>query len=51
MDALARSAFLGELTGEVRLSQNAAFDAVVSLADDEENALAPIDPQLARGMI
>jgi sulfate permease, SulP family len=50
MDALRRSSLLDELTGKVWLSQNAAFDAVVKLADEEENA-QPGDLHLARGMI
>ena len=51
MDALEQSHFPEELTGKVWLSQNAAFDAIVAMADrDEENA-KPSDLWMARGMI
>ena len=51
MDALERSHLLQDLTGRVYLSQNAAFDAVISIADAEEEAQAPADLWLARGLI
>jgi sulfate permease, SulP family len=51
MDALERSHFLHELTGRVFLSQNAAFDAVITIADREKEASAPADLWLARGLI
>jgi sulfate permease, SulP family len=50
MDALGHSDMLEELTGKVWLSQNAAFDGVVALADAEDKA-GPFDLQLARGLI
>ena len=51
MDALERSHFLEELTGEVWLSQNAAFDAIIALAEREEEAKKPADLWMARGLI
>jgi SulP family sulfate permease len=51
MDALERSHFLGELTGRVWLSQNEAFDAIIALADREEDAMQPADLYMARGLI
>lgn len=51
MDALERSHLLHDLTGRVYLSQNAAFDAVIAIADRDEEAQAPADLWLARGLI
>jgi len=51
MDALQRSHFLYELSGQVFLSQNAAFDAAIAIADAEDEAQAPPDQFMARGMI
>lgn len=51
MDALERSHFLEELTGRVFLSQNAAFDAAIAIANSEDAAQAPVDLWLARGLI
>jgi len=51
MDALERSHFLHDLTGQVFLSQNAAFDAVIAIAERAEEAQAPPDHWLARGLI
>ncbi|MCL6250442.1 sulfate permease [Altererythrobacter sp. KTW20L] len=51
MDALERSHFLSALTGQVFLSQNAAFDAAVALAAADEEANGEPDPMLARGLI
>lgn len=51
MDALERSHFLDELTGRVFLSQNAAFDAAIAIANSEDAAQAPVDLWLARGLI
>jgi len=51
MDALVRSRFLSELTGQVFLSQNAAYNAVIGLADIDEQAQEKPDIWLARGMI
>lgn len=51
MDALERSHLLHDLTGRVYLSQNAAYDAVIAIADREEAAQAPTDLWLARGLI
>lgn len=51
MDALERSRFLEDLTGQVWLSQNEAFDAVIALADRDEEAMQPADLWMARGLI
>jgi SulP family sulfate permease len=51
MDALERSLLLRDLTGKVFLSQNAAFDAVIAVANSEDEARLPSDPWLARGLI
>ncbi len=51
MDALERSHFLQELTGQVFLSQNDAFDAVVARADSADEAGEPVDLWMARGLI
>lgn len=51
MDALERSHLLHDLTGRVYLSQNAAFDAVMGIADRDDEAQAPVDLWLARGLI
>jgi SulP family sulfate permease len=53
MDALTRSRFLDELSGNVYLSQNAAFEAVLELAERErkrEEASEAIDSGQARGL-
>jgi SulP family sulfate permease len=50
MDALGRSDMLEGLTGQVWLSQNAAFTGIIAQADAEENA-GPVDLQLAQGLI
>jgi SulP family sulfate permease len=51
MDALERSHLLHDLTGQNHLSQNAAFNAVIAIADRDEQAQAPTDLWLARGLI
>jgi SulP family sulfate permease len=51
MDALERSNFLPNLTGQVFLSQNAAFDSVFTIADRAEETQAAPDHWLARGLI
>lgn len=51
MDALERSHLLDDLTGRVFLSQNAAFDAIIAIADRDEEAQGPADLWLARGLI
>jgi sulfate permease, SulP family len=51
MDALERSHLLHELTGKVWLSQNAAFDAVIAIADRDEDAETPPDLWMPRGLI
>ncbi|MEZ5710638.1 MAG: sulfate permease [Blastomonas sp.] len=51
MDALERSHFLDDLTGRIFLSQNAAFDAVIVMADNADSAAAPADLWMARGLI
>jgi SulP family sulfate permease len=51
MDALERSHLLHDLTGNVWLSQNEAFDAVIKMAErDYESQQAP-DLWIARGLI
>jgi SulP family sulfate permease len=51
MDALERTHFTQELTGKVWLSQNAAFDAAISIANKGERSDLTQDPWLARGLI
>jgi sulfate permease, SulP family len=51
MDALERSHLLRDLTGKVWLSQNEAFDAVIAIADRDEEAQQPPDLWMARGLI
>lgn len=51
MDALDRSHLLTDLTGKVWLSQNAAFNALIAIADTEEQAQKPADLWMARGLI
>ncbi len=51
MDALERSDFIGELSGQVFLSQNAAFAALIAIADAEDAPDADDDPLMARGFI
>jgi sulfate permease, SulP family len=51
MDALQRSHFLEQLTGQVFLSQNAAFSALVTVADEADRPLATDDLWLSRGLI
>lgn len=51
MDALERSHFLDDLTGQVWLSQNAAFDAAIASADRLEDGRREPDLWMARGLI
>jgi SulP family sulfate permease len=51
MDALERGHFLHELTGRVWLSQNEAFEAVLEIANREEETQKPADLWIARGLI
>jgi SulP family sulfate permease len=51
MDALERSHLLHDMTGEVWLSQNKAFAALVARADDEDAPTIRDDPWAARGLI
>ncbi len=51
MDALERGHFLHELTGRVWFSQNEAFEAVLEIANREEETQAPTDLWMARGLI
>ena len=51
MDALNRSHLPQELTGDIWLSQNAAFAALIALADEEDAAEGGSDLWLARGLI
>jgi sulfate permease, SulP family len=51
MDALQRSHLLGDLTGQVFLSQNAAFSALIAIADEENTVSLGRDLWLARGLI
>jgi sulfate permease, SulP family len=51
MDALERSHFLDDLTGQVWLSQNAAFDAAIANSERLEDARRAPDLWIARGLI
>jgi SulP family sulfate permease len=51
MDALERGHFLHDLTGQVWLSQNEAFEAVLEIANREEDTQKPADLWMARGLI
>ena len=51
MDALERAHLLHELTGRVWLSQNEAFEAVLEIANREEETQTPADLWIARGLI
>lgn len=51
MDRLKRSHFVDDLSGQIYLSQNAAYTAVIAIANSQEEAQVPPDPHLARGMI
>ncbi|MEQ1639950.1 MAG: sulfate permease [Novosphingobium sp.] len=51
MDALERSHLLHDLTGKVWLSQNAAFGALIAIADEEDAPKSNDDLWLARGLI
>ena len=51
MDALERTHLLDDLTGQVFLSQNEAFEAVVQLANQEDAADTTPDTQMNMGLI
>lgn len=51
MDALERGHFLHDLTGQVWLSQHEAFEAVLEIANREEETQMPADLWMARGLI
>jgi sulfate permease, SulP family len=51
MDALQRTNFLEQLTGQVYLSQNAAFSALVAGANEAEKPFASDEQWMARGLI
>tara|TARA_R110000787_G_scaffold3020_4_gene11792 strand:- start:42630 stop:44399 length:1770 start_codon:yes stop_codon:yes gene_type:complete len=51
MDALKRSHFLEQLSGQVFLSQNEAYTAIIAIAENEDNADTDIDIWKARGLI
>ena len=51
MDALEKSHLLSDLTGQVFLSQNEAFDAVIEMANQEGTADTPPDAQMNMGLI
>jgi sulfate permease, SulP family len=51
MDALEKSHLLHDLTGKVWLSQNAAFNALIIVADSDDQAQKPNDLWMARGLI
>ncbi len=51
MDALERAHFLHDLTGQVWLSQHEAFEAVLEIANREEDTQKPTDLWMARGLI
>ncbi len=51
MDSLEKSHLLSDLTGQVFLSQNEAFDAVIEMADQEDTADTPLDARMNMGLI
>lgn len=51
MDALESSHLLHDLTGQVWLSQNAAFAAIIAIADTEDATISAPDAWMARGLI
>jgi SulP family sulfate permease len=51
MDGLERSHFLEQLSGKVFLSQNAAYSALIAIANAEDKADTIADGWMARGMI
>lgn len=51
MDALKRSHFIDQLTGQVFLSQNAAFTKIIQMSDREDAAAEKNDMWDARGLI
>ena len=51
MDRLKRSHFLDQLSGKIYLSQNAAYSALIAIADNEDKADSPVDIWNARGLI
>lgn len=51
MDALERGHFLHDLTGQVWLSQHEAFEAVLEIANREDETQMPTDLWMARGLI
>ena len=51
MDALKPSHFLEQLSGQVFLSQNEAYAAIIAIAENEDNADTDIDIWKARGLI
>jgi SulP family sulfate permease len=51
MDALERGHFLHDLTGQVWLSQHEAFEAVLEIANREEDTQMSADLWMARGLI
>ncbi|MEP1210814.1 sulfate permease [Parasphingorhabdus sp.] len=51
MDRLNRSHFLDQLSGKVFLSQNAAYSALIAIADLEDKADNMTDTWMARGLI
>lgn len=51
MDRLKRSHFLEALTGQVFLSQNAAFSTLIAMTDDDDGAQLAPDIWLPRGLI
>lgn len=51
MDSLEKSHLLSDLTGQVFLSQNEAFDAVIEMANQEDAADTPPDTQMNMGLI
>ncbi|APG61550.1 sodium-independent anion transporter [Sphingorhabdus lutea] len=51
MDRLQKSHFIEQLGGNIYLSQNEAFDAVIAIANRQKEAETPFDPYHARGVI
>jgi sulfate permease, SulP family len=51
MDALEKSHLLHDLTGKIWLSQNEAFQSLIRMSDEQDNAPLSVDIMAARGLI
>jgi sulfate permease, SulP family len=51
MDALEKSHLLHDLTGKIWLSQNEAFQSLIRMSDEQDNAPISVDIMAARGLI